>query len=116
MAGSKSKMAGSHSMIECMTCRMWVDLESCKGLTEMSESEKNILVFDCWKCIVNEKVKIADVNMKMEKEIKRLKTKVVSLGRELDDERKLKGGKHGGDARSKMKVDGDVNDDAMRVG
>ncbi|KAF2350351.1 SGNH hydrolase-type esterase domain [Trinorchestia longiramus] len=39
MAGGKSKKAGSRSMIECRTCKMWVDLESCKGLTEMNEKE-----------------------------------------------------------------------------
>ncbi|KAF2354164.1 hypothetical protein FHG87_015083 [Trinorchestia longiramus] len=60
MAGGKSKKAGSHGMIECMICKMWVDLESCKGLTEMSQSERNKLVFDCWKCMVDEKVKMAD--------------------------------------------------------
>ncbi|KAF2365667.1 hypothetical protein FHG87_003584 [Trinorchestia longiramus] len=87
MAGGKSKKAGSRSMVECRTCKMWVDLESCKGLTEMSQSERNKLVFDCWKCMVDERVKMADVNMKKE-EIKRLKAEVVSLRRELEDERK----------------------------
>ncbi|KAF2350987.1 hypothetical protein FHG87_018256 [Trinorchestia longiramus] len=48
MAGGKSKKAGSLSMIECMTCKIWVDLDSCKGLTEMSESERNKLVLNCW--------------------------------------------------------------------
>ncbi|KAF2357031.1 hypothetical protein FHG87_012216 [Trinorchestia longiramus] len=102
MLDGKSKKAGSCSMIECMTCKMWVDLESCKGLTEMSESERNKLVFDCWKCMLDGKVKMADINMKMEEEIKRLKAEVVSFGRELEDERKLKGGE---DAKSKRKVD-----------
>ncbi|KAF2344207.1 hypothetical protein FHG87_025037 [Trinorchestia longiramus] len=91
---------------------MWVDLESCKGLTEMTESERNKLVFYCWKCMVDEKVKMADVNTKMEEEIKRLKAEVVYLRRELEDERKLKVGE---DARSKRKVDGEVNDGARRV-
>ncbi|KAF2356547.1 hypothetical protein FHG87_012695 [Trinorchestia longiramus] len=112
MAGGKSKKAGPHNIIECITCRMWVDLESCKGLTEMSESQGNKSVFDCWKCMVDEKVKMADVNMKMEEEIKRLNAEVVLLRRELEDERKLKGGKNEEDARSKWKMDGDVNDDA----
>ncbi|KAF2345303.1 hypothetical protein FHG87_023942 [Trinorchestia longiramus] len=92
MAGGKLKKAGSRSMIECRTCKMWVDLESCKGLTEMSQSERNKLVFDCWKCMVDERVKIADVNMKKEEEIKRLKAEAVSLRSELEDKRKLKGG------------------------
>ncbi|KAF2361297.1 SAC domain [Trinorchestia longiramus] len=52
MTGGKSKKAQSCSMIECMTCRIQVNLEACKGLTEMSESERNRLVFDCWKCMV----------------------------------------------------------------
>ncbi|KAF2367828.1 hypothetical protein FHG87_001420 [Trinorchestia longiramus] len=34
---------------------------------------RNKLVFDCWKCMVDKKVKMADVNTKMEEEIKRLK-------------------------------------------
>ncbi|KAF2367187.1 hypothetical protein FHG87_002042 [Trinorchestia longiramus] len=54
-ADGKSKKAGSHSMAECTTCRMWVDLKSCKSFTEMSESEWNKLVFDCWKCMVDVK-------------------------------------------------------------
>ncbi|KAF2353496.1 hypothetical protein FHG87_015747 [Trinorchestia longiramus] len=105
MAGGKSKKAGSRSMIECRTCKMWVDLKSCKGLTEMRQSEKNKLVFDCWKCMMDERVKMADVNMKKEEEIKRLKAEAVSLRRELEDERKLKEE----DVRSKRKVNGDVN-------
>ncbi|KAF2356118.1 hypothetical protein FHG87_013130 [Trinorchestia longiramus] len=52
---------------------------------------------------------ISDVNMKKE-EIKRLKAEVVSLRRELEDERKLKR-----DVRSKRKVDGDVNDGVRHV-
>ncbi|KAF2348085.1 hypothetical protein FHG87_021159 [Trinorchestia longiramus] len=44
MAVGKSKKAGSRSMIECRTCKMWVDLESCKGLTEMSQSKRNKLL------------------------------------------------------------------------
>ncbi|KAF2358858.1 Gamma interferon inducible lysosomal thiol reductase GILT [Trinorchestia longiramus] len=60
MAGGKSKKAGPRDMIEYMTCRMWVDLESCKGLTEMSQSERNKLVLDCWKCMVDERVKMDD--------------------------------------------------------
>ncbi|KAF2356897.1 hypothetical protein FHG87_012351 [Trinorchestia longiramus] len=107
MVGGKSKKAGSRSMIECKTCKMWLDLESCKGLTEMSQSERNKLVFDCWKCMVDERVKMADVNMKMEEEIKRLKAEAVSIKRELEDETKLKGGE---DVISKRKVDGNVND------
>ncbi|KAF2365489.1 hypothetical protein FHG87_003743 [Trinorchestia longiramus] len=87
---------------------MWVDEESCKGLTNMSQSERSKLVFDCWKCMVGEKVKMADINMKKEEEIKRLKAEAVSLIRELEDERKLKGE----DVRIKMKVNGDVNDGA----
>ncbi|KAF2345394.1 SGNH hydrolase-type esterase domain [Trinorchestia longiramus] len=55
---------------------------------------------------------MADVNVKKEEEIKRLKAEVVSLRRELEDERKLKGGE---DVRSKRKVDGDVNDGARCV-
>ncbi|KAF2347000.1 hypothetical protein FHG87_022241 [Trinorchestia longiramus] len=107
MAVGKSKKTGSHSMIECRTCKMWVDLESCKGLTEMSQSERSKLVFDCCKCMVDERVKMADVNMKKEEEIKRLKSEVVFLKRELENGRKLKGGE---DVRSKRRVDGDVND------
>ncbi|KAF2353838.1 hypothetical protein FHG87_015409 [Trinorchestia longiramus] len=38
MAGGKSKKAGSRRMIECRKCKMWVDLQSCKDLTEMSQS------------------------------------------------------------------------------
>ncbi|KAF2366755.1 hypothetical protein FHG87_002486 [Trinorchestia longiramus] len=110
--GGKSKEAGSRSMIEYMTCRMWVDLESCNGLTEMSESERNKLVFDCWKYMVDDKVKMADVTTEMEEEIKRLKAEVVSLRRKLEDKRKLKGGEY---ARCKRKVDGDVNHGAKRV-
>ncbi|KAF2348593.1 hypothetical protein FHG87_020650 [Trinorchestia longiramus] len=110
MAGGKSRKAGSHSMIECRMCKIWVDLESCKGLTEMSQSERNELVFDCWKCMVDERVKMADVNMK--EEIKRPKSEVVSLRRELEDERKLIGGEG---VRSKRKVDGDVNDGVKRI-
>ncbi|KAF2361001.1 SGNH hydrolase-type esterase domain [Trinorchestia longiramus] len=48
-----------------------------------------------------------DVNLKKEEEIKRLKAEVVSLRRELEDDRKLKGGE---DVSSKRKVDGDVID------
>ncbi|KAF2355536.1 hypothetical protein FHG87_013712 [Trinorchestia longiramus] len=103
---------GSRSMIECRTCKMWVDLESCKGLNEMSQSERNKLVFDCWKCMVDERVKMADVNMKKEEEIKKLKAEVVFLRRELENGRKLKGGK---DVRSKRRVDGDVNDSVRRI-
>ncbi|KAF2345282.1 Endonuclease/exonuclease/phosphatase [Trinorchestia longiramus] len=62
---------------------MWVDLESCKGLTEMNQNERNELVFDCKKCMVDEKVKMADVNIK--EDIKRLKAESVSLRRELED-------------------------------
>ncbi|KAF2365266.1 hypothetical protein FHG87_003965 [Trinorchestia longiramus] len=85
-----SKKAGFRSIIECRTCKMWVDLEFCKGLTEMSQSEKNKLVFECWKCMVDERVKMADVNVKKEdeEEIKRLKAEVVSLKRGLEDERR----------------------------
>ncbi|KAF2363370.1 hypothetical protein FHG87_005870 [Trinorchestia longiramus] len=61
--------------------------------------------------MVDEKVKMADINMKMEEEIKRLKAEAVSLRRELEDERKLKGE----DARSKRKVYGVVNDDARHI-
>ncbi|KAF2344083.1 hypothetical protein FHG87_025161 [Trinorchestia longiramus] len=50
---------------------------------------------------------MADVNMKKEEEIKRLKAEAVSLRKELEDERKLKGGK---DVRSQRKVDGGMND------
>ncbi|KAF2345048.1 hypothetical protein FHG87_024196 [Trinorchestia longiramus] len=82
MAVGKSKKTESRSMIECRTCKMWVDLESCKGLTEMSQKERSKLVFDCWKCMVDERVKIAEVNMKKEEEIKRLKAEVVFLKRE----------------------------------
>ncbi|KAF2349924.1 hypothetical protein FHG87_019320 [Trinorchestia longiramus] len=64
MAGGKSKNPGSHSMSECRTCKIWVDLESCKGLIEMSQSERNKLVFDCWKFMVDERVKMAYANMK----------------------------------------------------
>ncbi|KAF2350625.1 hypothetical protein FHG87_018620 [Trinorchestia longiramus] len=113
MAGGKFKKAGSRSMIECRTCKLWVDLESCKGMTETSQSERNKLVFDCWKCMVDETLKMADVNMKKEEEIKRLKAEAVSLRRGLEDERKLKGGE---DVRSKTKVDGDVNDGVKCVG
>ncbi|KAF2346818.1 hypothetical protein FHG87_022428 [Trinorchestia longiramus] len=88
MSVGKSKKTGSHSMIERRTCKMWVDLESCKGLTEMSQSDRNKLVFDCWKCMVDERVKMADVNMKKEEEIKRLKAEVVFLKRELENERR----------------------------
>ncbi|KAF2345037.1 hypothetical protein FHG87_024208 [Trinorchestia longiramus] len=109
MAGGKSKKAGSRSMIECKTCKMWLDLESYKGLTEISQSERNKLVFDCWKYMVDERVKMAEVNMKKEEEIKRLKAEVVFLKRELKNGGKLKGGE---DVRSKRKVDGDVNDGA----
>ncbi|KAF2350081.1 hypothetical protein FHG87_019165 [Trinorchestia longiramus] len=102
MAGGKSKKAGPRDMIECTTWKMWADLESCKGLTEMSQSERTKLVCDCWKCMVDERVGMADVNMKKEEEIKRLKAEAVSLRKELEDERKLKGGE---DVRSKRKVD-----------
>ncbi|KAF2344441.1 hypothetical protein FHG87_024803 [Trinorchestia longiramus] len=112
MAVGKSKKTGSRSMIECRTCKMWVDLESCKGLTEMSQSERSKLVFDCWKCMVDERVKMADVNMKKEEEIKRLRAEVVFLKRELENGRKLKGGE---DVRIKRRVDGDVNDSVRRV-
>ncbi|KAF2353778.1 hypothetical protein FHG87_015462 [Trinorchestia longiramus] len=112
MAVGKSKKTGSCSMIECRTCKMLVDLELCKGLTEMSQSERNKLVFDCWKCMVDERVKMADVNMKKEEEIKRLKAEVVCLRRELENERKLIGGE---DIRSKRRVDGDVNDSVRRA-
>ncbi|KAF2349035.1 hypothetical protein FHG87_020208 [Trinorchestia longiramus] len=111
MAVGKSKKTASRSMIECRTCKMWVDLESCKGLTEMSQSERSKLVFDCWKCMVDG-VKMAEVNMKKEEEIKRLKAEVVFLKRELENQRKLKGGK---DLRSKRRVDGDGNDSVRRV-
>ncbi|KAF2358599.1 hypothetical protein FHG87_010644 [Trinorchestia longiramus] len=121
MAGGKSKKAGPHNMIGCMTCKMWMDVEfqgtcyfsvviiswvmffegnSYKGLTEMSQSERDKLVFDCWKCMVDERVKIADVNMKKEEGIKRLKAEAVSLRRELEEGGKLKGGE---DVRSKRK-------------
>ncbi|KAF2343546.1 hypothetical protein FHG87_025698 [Trinorchestia longiramus] len=110
MAGGKSKKAGSRSMIECRTCKMWLDLESYKGLTEISQSERNKLVFDCWKCMVDERVRMAEVNMKKE-EIKRLKAEVVFLRRELKNGGKLKGE----DVRSKRKVDGDVNDGARCI-
>ncbi|KAF2346730.1 hypothetical protein FHG87_022515 [Trinorchestia longiramus] len=112
MAVGKSKKTGSRSMIECRTCKMWVDLESCKGLTEMSQRERSKLVFDCWKCMVDERVKMADVSMKKEEEMKRLKAKVVILKRELENGRKLKGGEN---VRSKRRVDGDVNDSVRRV-
>ncbi|KAF2365354.1 hypothetical protein FHG87_003880 [Trinorchestia longiramus] len=106
MAVGKSKKTGSRSMVECRTCKMWVDLESCKGLTEMSQSERSKLVFDCEKCMVDERVKMAEVNMKKEEEeIKRLKAEVVFLKRELEKGKKLKGGE---DVRSKRRVDGDV--------
>ncbi|KAF2348098.1 Zinc finger C2H2 LYAR-type [Trinorchestia longiramus] len=44
MADCKSKKAGSRCMIHCRMCKMSVDLESCKGLTEMSLSVRNKLV------------------------------------------------------------------------
>ncbi|KAF2349092.1 hypothetical protein FHG87_020154, partial [Trinorchestia longiramus] len=112
MAVGKSKKTGSRSMIECRTCKMWVDLESCKGLTEMSQSERSKLVFDCWECMADERVKMADVNMKKEEEIKRLKAEGVFLKKELENGRMLKGGE---DVRSKRRVDGDVNDSVRRV-
>ncbi|KAF2364674.1 Reverse transcriptase domain [Trinorchestia longiramus] len=37
MTGGKTKKAATRDMIECMTCKTWVDLETCKGLTEMSQ-------------------------------------------------------------------------------
>ncbi|KAF2353023.1 hypothetical protein FHG87_016225 [Trinorchestia longiramus] len=85
MAGGKSKKAGSRSMIGC---KMWVDLESCKGMNEMSQSERHKLVFGCWKCMVDETVKMADVNMKKEEEIKRLEAEAVFFRRELEYERR----------------------------
>ncbi|KAF2349021.1 hypothetical protein FHG87_020224 [Trinorchestia longiramus] len=49
MAGGKSKKAGSRSMIECRTCKICVDLESCKGLTEMRVNlgpfKKNVIPY-----------------------------------------------------------------------
>ncbi|KAF2347939.1 hypothetical protein FHG87_021305 [Trinorchestia longiramus] len=111
MAVGKSKKTGSRSMIECRTCKMWVDLESCKGLTEMSQSERSKLVFDCWKCMVDERVKMAEVNMKKDEEIKRLKAEVVFFKRELESGRKLKGEE---DIRRKRRVDGDGNDSGRR--
>ncbi|KAF2348459.1 SGNH hydrolase-type esterase domain [Trinorchestia longiramus] len=105
MAGGKFKKAGPRDMIECMTCKKWVDLESCKGLTEMSQSERNKLVFDYWKCMMDEKVKMTDIKMKMEEEIKRLEAGIMFVKRELEYERKLRG-----DVRGKRKVNGDVND------
>ncbi|KAF2361034.1 SGNH hydrolase-type esterase domain [Trinorchestia longiramus] len=112
MAVGKSKKTGSRSMIECRTCKMWVDLDSCKGLTEMSQSERNKFMFGCWKCILDERVKMADVNMKKEEEIKRLKAEVVFLKRELENGRKLKGGE---DVRNKRRVGGDVNDSVKEM-
>ncbi|KAF2345330.1 hypothetical protein FHG87_023914, partial [Trinorchestia longiramus] len=38
MADGKSKKVGSRSMIECRTCKMGVDLEPCKGLTDESNN------------------------------------------------------------------------------
>ncbi|KAF2360289.1 hypothetical protein FHG87_008957 [Trinorchestia longiramus] len=112
-AGGKSKKAGPHDMIRCMTCKMWMDLKSWKCLTEMSQSERNKLVLDCWKCMVGKKVKMADVTMKMEEEkIKRLNAEAVSLRKKLENKMKLKGGEC---ARSKRKVDGDVNDGARCI-
>ncbi|KAF2363655.1 hypothetical protein FHG87_005584 [Trinorchestia longiramus] len=67
---NKARKEGSRSMIEGITCGMWVDMESCKGLT--SESERNELVFDCWKCKADEEVKMAQY-------IERLKAEIVSL-------------------------------------
>ncbi|KAF2350790.1 hypothetical protein FHG87_018449 [Trinorchestia longiramus] len=60
----------SPSMIEHMTCGMWVEMESCKGLTKMSVSEGNPLVLDYCKCM-------AVVKVKMEEEIENLKAKIV---------------------------------------
>ncbi|KAF2350476.1 hypothetical protein FHG87_018770 [Trinorchestia longiramus] len=37
MADSEARKAGSHNMIECMTCKMWMDLLLSKSLTEISE-------------------------------------------------------------------------------
>ncbi|KAF2344658.1 hypothetical protein FHG87_024586 [Trinorchestia longiramus] len=61
--------------------RMWMDLELCKGLTEMNESQRNKLVFDCWKYMADIKVKIVCVNVKMEEGIAKLEAEIVSLGR-----------------------------------
>ncbi|KAF2344184.1 hypothetical protein FHG87_025060 [Trinorchestia longiramus] len=101
ITGSKAKKAGSCSMIESMTCRILVDFGSYKDSNEMNENKRNKLVFDCWKGMadkklnmVNVKVKIADVNVKMEEEIERLKGEIVSQRSELEEERKVKGGKN----------------------
>ncbi|KAF2365364.1 hypothetical protein FHG87_003890 [Trinorchestia longiramus] len=57
---------------------------------------------------------MADKKGKLEEEIERLKAEVVSL-RELDKERKLKGGKIKENVSSKSKIDGDVNDGAKHI-
>ncbi|KAF2365952.1 hypothetical protein FHG87_003299 [Trinorchestia longiramus] len=87
-----------------MTCGMWVEMESCKGLTKMSVSEGNPLVLDCCKCM-------AVVKVKMEEEIESLKAKIVFFLRsELEEVRKLKGEMNEEDTRSKRELNGEAND------
>ncbi|KAF2347737.1 hypothetical protein FHG87_021505 [Trinorchestia longiramus] len=56
------------------------------GLSETRKSDLRKLVFECWKCMTDGKVK-------MEEENKRLKVELISLRNESKEEKKLKGGK-----------------------
>ncbi|KAF2345672.1 hypothetical protein FHG87_023572 [Trinorchestia longiramus] len=43
-------------MIQCMTCILWVDMELCKGLSEVNDSNLRKFVFDCWKRMADGKL------------------------------------------------------------
>ncbi|KAF2362844.1 hypothetical protein FHG87_006398 [Trinorchestia longiramus] len=55
---------------------------------------------------------MADVKVKMEKEIERLKVGITSLRSKLEDEKKPKDRKNEKDARSKREVNSDAHDGA----
>ncbi|KAF2355767.1 Optic atrophy 3-like [Trinorchestia longiramus] len=69
-------------------------MESCKGSSGMEDCNLSKLVFECRKCM-------ADIKMKMEEEIERLKSRIVFLS-ELK-RKKLKGGKSEKDGRTKWR-------------
>ncbi|KAF2363653.1 hypothetical protein FHG87_005605 [Trinorchestia longiramus] len=82
MAVGKSKKTGSRSMIECRTCKMWVDLESSKGLTEMSQIQAggNGLLENGREATVNAIMKVVERKRK-----KNVRVAVVGLLRRPED-------------------------------
>ncbi|KAF2346023.1 hypothetical protein FHG87_023221 [Trinorchestia longiramus] len=49
-----------------MTCILWVDMELCKGLSGVNDSNLRKFVFDCWKCMADGKHELGSSFLKVD--------------------------------------------------